>query len=408
MYLRGSKWNMNRRTRRRVSPWRLIFGVFILGSILYINQFVVPSAPAFAVPTPTPTRSPESFTREAEEAYAQGKFALAIQAYQQAIQADPMNKANFVAMGQMQVWSGQYEEALNSAEMSLLGNENYSMGHALRGWVLSFLGEYIEAETSLRRAIDMDANNALAHAYYAEMLIKEGNPAGISKAIEASRRAYELAPDTLEARRARGLVLFNTDNRQESIEMYEAAISINKNIPDLWMYLGYGYKALGDSDKAIDMFQQANILNPSDAIPDLEISRLYLALGQFGRALQYAENAVNDEPNNPHRYGNLGIMLYRNGDYQASADALEIAIKGGTAVNGTAVRGLPLDSDVIRVAPYYWQYGFALANISPNRCAEAIPVFQSLITGVPNYELAVANAKAGLDLCAEKLGEAAP
>lgn len=399
---------MNRRTRRRGSPWRLVFGVFFLGSILYINQFVVPSSPAFAIPTPTPTRSPESFTNEAEEAFAQGKFALAIQAYQQAIQADPLNKANFVSMGQMQMWSGQYEEALHSAEMALLGNDSYSLGHALRGWALSFLEEYIEAEVALRRAIDLDGNNALAHAYYAEMLIKEGDPASISKAIEASRRAYEIAPNSLEALRARGLVLFNTDNRQESIDMYEAAIIVNKNIPDLWMYLGYGYKAMGDTDKAIDMFQQANILNPSDAIPDLEISRLYLAMGQFGRALQYAENAVNDEPGNPHRYGNLGIMLYRNGDYQAAADALEIAIKGGLAVNGTVVKGLPLDQDVIRVAPYYWQYGFALANVSPTRCAEAIPVFQSLVTGVPNYELAVSNATAGLELCAEKLAASTP
>jgi tetratricopeptide (TPR) repeat protein len=408
MYLRGSKWNMRRPTRRRGSPWRAVFFLFFVGSIFYVNQFVVPGTPAFAIPTPTPTRSPESFTNEGAEFFAQGKFSAAIEAYQKAIQSDPLNRANFVSLAQMQIWAGEYEEALNSAEISLLGNENYSMGHAVRGWALAYLDEYIQAEIALRRAIELDSSNALAHAYYAEMLIRENNPTNIQKAIDASRRAVELAPNSLETLRARGLVLFNTDNRQESIEMYEAAIRINKNIPDLWMYLGYAYKALGEIEQSIDMFMQANILNPTDSIPDLEISRLYFSLGEYGRALQYAENAVNDAPANPHRYGNLGLMLYRSGDYAGAVQALETAIKGGLSDNGTAVKGLPLDNRDTRVADYYWLYGYALLNVTPHRCAEAIPVFQALITGIPNYQLAVDNATEGLAQCAEKLEASSP
>jgi tetratricopeptide (TPR) repeat protein len=408
MYLKGNKWNMTRRTRRRGSPWRMVFFLFFAGSIFYINQFVVPSTPAFAIPTPTPTRSPESFTNEADELFAQGKFAPAILALEQAIQVDPLNKANFVALAQTQVWNGQYEEGLNSAGMALLGNENYSMGHAVRGWALAYLDEYIEAEIALRRAIELDGNNALAHAYYAEMLIRENNPTNIAKAIESSRRALELAPNRLETLRARGLVLFNTDNRREAIEMYEAAILINKNIPDLWMYLGYAYKALGDIPTAIDKFQQANILNPTDSIPDLEISRLYFSLGEYGRALQYAENAVNDAPTNPHRYGNLGLMLYRSGDYRGAISALEMAIKGGVTENGVVVKGLPLDNRDTRVADYYWLYGFALLNVTPHRCPEAVPVFQALVTGIPNYQLAVDNATEGLAQCTTKIEGTAP
>ena len=37
-------------------------------------------------------------------------------------------------------------------------------------------------------------------------------------------------------------------------------------------------------------------------------------------------------------------------------------------------------------------------------CSEAVPVFQALITGVPEYELAVENAQFGLELCGQRIG----
>ncbi len=63
------------------------------------------------------------------------------------------------------------------------------------------------------------------------------------------------------------------------------------------------------------------------------------------------------------------------------------------------VEGIPLDYG--RVEEYYWYYGFALAR--NNRCAEAVPVFQALLTGVPNDEIAIYNATEGLAVCQQSL-----
>jgi hypothetical protein len=52
-------------------------------------------------------------------------------------------------------------------------------------------------------------------------------------------------------------------------------------------------------------------------------------------------------------------------------------------------------------AQYYWFYGFALAKSIPHQCNEAVPIFQALITGVPDDADAVYNANFGLDLCRE-------
>jgi tetratricopeptide (TPR) repeat protein len=401
MYLRGNKWNMTRRTRRHFNPWRVVFLLFFVGSFFYINQFVVPNTPGFSPPTPTPTRSPESFVNEAEAYFTGGKIHQAIQSYQQAVHADPHNKSNYVTLARLQIWAGQYEEALENAEFALIGNESYSMGHAVRAWALNYLKEELSAEAAVKKALDLDPNNALAHAYYAEILTNQGS---YPKAGEHSRTSLDLAPNLLEALRARGYVLYFTGNYQESIDFYRAALEMNKHIQDLYMYLGYNYKALREYDQAVDMFQQADFQNPSNPIPDVEIASIYAELGSHAKAVQYAEIAVKDDPENPRWYGVLGTTLYRNGEFNAAIAAFSLAIHGGVTEDETTVKGLPFDRSRA-ISNYYQLYGFSLIKVTPPRCSEAVPIFQALINGVPDDQVAVDNATYGLDICAQAVGE---
>jgi hypothetical protein len=57
------------------------------------------------------------------------------------------------------------------------------------------------------------------------------------------------------------------------------------------------------------------------------------------------------------------------------------------------------------VEEYYWYFGFALAR--SNRCAEAVPIFRALLSGVPQDDVAVYNATEGLALCQQNIGSPA-
>jgi len=264
---------------------------------------------------------------------------------------------------------------------------------------LNLSGEFLEAETALKRAMELEPNNAIILAYYAEALITKGEYGDIEKAIQASRDAIALNTNIYETHRARGIVLFITGNYEDAIQSFQTAISINKSIPDLYMYLGYCYRSLGDYGRANESFLQANALNPADSIPDLEISRTYATVGEFSKAVQYAQKAVEEEPLNPHRYGNLGIMYYKNQQNAEAVDIFSICIKGGTSKDGKPVEGLRLDRG--RVVQYYYTYGLALARL--NRCAEAVPIMQAIISGIPEDEIAVFNANDGLNTCKANL-----
>jgi tetratricopeptide (TPR) repeat protein len=400
MYLRGSKWSVTRKTNRpRI--WRILLLLVLIGAALYVNQVVVPATPPLFIPTPTQTLSPEAFVNRAQELFASGKLDAAKDAYKEAIAVDPENPSSFVELARLQVFTGEYEEAIKNTSNAMLKNPNNPLAHAVQGWALSFQGDLVEAERSLRRALELDPNNALAHAYYAEVLIDQvAEDYGLlDKAISESNLALQLDPSLMETHRARGMVLLNTGNSEEAVMEFEKAIAINKSIADLHLYLGLAYKALERYDLAQEALLLAYSLNPKDTVALIELSRAYFADGRYAQAAQYAEEAVKNDPANPHRHGYLGIVQYKQEDYPKAIDELAYAVRGGETPENVTVNGLQLSYDD-RVMQYYWYYGFALARA--RRCAEAIPVFQALLSGVPDNEIAVYNAQEGLNICKEQ------
>jgi tetratricopeptide (TPR) repeat protein len=407
MYLpRSSRWSMTRRRKRpNLFSWT-IFGLVVLFGY-YFNQIYLPAQPNPFEATPTVTRSPESLATEAENLFKDGKLLPSIEAYQEAIKASPQNPALYIAVARIQVWAGQYEEAKANAENALLLNPENSMAYAVHAWALDFLGgeeNRAEALNSIQKAIDLDDRNALAHAYYAEILIDTGLFENYDLAADHSRIALTLDPALLEARRARAYVLENVGadvyNYEQAIQEYKAAIAINPNIPILHMELGINLRFLEVYEEAIKEFTIANTLNPEDPEPDLLISRTYATIGDYAKAIQYAEQAVKDRATDPNLRGNYGVMLFRNFLYQPALEQLERAVKGGKTEDGLPITGMSLAVGG-RVVEYYYTYGLALART--NQCGEALKISQQIKTAVPTDENAVFAADEMIRICEENL-----
>lgn len=403
MYLRG-RTDIQFKRQKRSNPARMVFWVVLILAAIYVNQFIVPVTPPLFIPTPTPTISPEAYLAEAQKAFDAGQIKQAIAAYTNALYTDPTNRATYVALARVLAYDGQLEEALKNAELALVGNDNYALAHAVRGWILNKSGDTLTAEAAIRRALEIDPNNPLFNAYYAEVLIDRNDFGDIEKAAEVSRNAVTIGANLLETHVARAYVLLSTSNYEEALAEYRSAAAINKGIPDVFLNMGYCYLALEDYANAIQSFQQADVLNPANPIPDLEISRVYARIGDFPKAVQNAEKAVQNDPLNPHRYGNLGIMLYKNNQYPEAANVLTLAVRGGTNADGNVVPGLPLNYGF--AAQYYYTYGLALARL--NRCAEAVPILRALIITIPDDPIAQFNAEEGLSICKQAIPTATP
>jgi len=371
-------------TKRRKRP--NFFGWAVFGLILlfgyYFNQIYLPTQPNPFDATPTPTRSWESYSTEAQELFAAGKLLQAIEAYKSAIASSPQDPTLYIALAKVQVFAGLPRDAQANAENAILLSPNNSMAHAVRAWALDFQqGKNGEALESIDKALELDPNNAIAHAYRVEILIDSGSFENIDKAREVSRTALALDPNALETRRARGYIFEATGDYENAIQFYKSAIEVNPNIPILHLELGRNLRFVFAYDDAIREFTTANTLNPNDPEPDYLISRTYATIGEYEKALQYAETAVKDRPTDPRYRGNYGVMFYRNFYYTDAVRELALAVDGGTTDGGFPIQGMALSNDP-RVAEFYFTYGLALART--NQCGQALPIAQTLQTKFPD------------------------
>lgn len=399
---------MNKR-RKPFNYFKIIGLLSMIAFAMYFGVVLGPGVQSTFLPTPTATRSPESFVTEADQLFKEGKLPQAIQAYQQAVRAMPNDPTIYITLARAQVWAGKPADAQVSAENALLLNPNSSMAYAVHGWALEAQRDFLKAETSIKRALELDDKNALAHAYYAELLADQyldgsGPFDVLDRMSEESKVALTLAPGLLEAHRARGYVFEVTGvNNDEAIREYELAVEINDKLADLHLSLGRTYRILGIYDKAVNSLTIANQLNPSDPTPLLYISRVYATIGEFVKAEQYAQQAVKTNPVDTALRGNLGVMYYRNFKYPQAADELALAVKGGPDAEGVDVKPFELSPNTPRVTEYFFTYGLVLVRL--DRCGEALPIFQKILSVVlPTDEISIYNATEGIRMCAEAAG----
>jgi tetratricopeptide (TPR) repeat protein len=344
-------------------------------------QFYIPTVPPLFIPTPTQTRSPASFVLEAESLFQVGRLAEAEASYLEAIAVNPKEVAYYIELARVRMFAGMYSKAETAARDALVIDPDSALAHAVLGWSIDFQASQeqdaairsellLTALTKTERAVELNPNLALVRAYYAEII------------IDNSIADYEKA-----------------------LESYQAAMQINPYLPRLHMDIGNMMRALGDMDGALQSYTRAVALAPTNTEPLTLIATLYAGIGEFGKASQYARDAVDLDPANPHLHGNLGRMYYHNNVYKEAIIQFELAIRGGQAEAGVWVDGLPLDPANSRVVEFYYTYGLALAK--QGQCEVAVPIFEALLRGVPDNEIAVFNAQEGLILC-EQLSTPTP
>lgn len=408
MYLSGSKWNL-RRKRRRSNPWRIVLLLVLIAIVIFFWQTYVPAAQPLFIPTPTPTRSAASYVLEGENLFKAGKLEAAEEAYLQAVAADPREIAHYVELARVRVFAGKYGEAENAARDALVIDSNSALAHAMLGWALDFKASTIndplerqtllaEALTEAERALDLNPNAPEVRAIYAEVLI-DNNINAYEDALENARAAVALENSSLMAQRALAYVWERTGNPQLALESYQAARSLNPNLPSLHIDVGNMLRVLSDVEGAKESYLKAVTLAPTETLPLTLLVQLYANVGDYGVASQYAQQAVTLDPSNPRLRGNLGRMYYHNSLYEEAIAQFELAIRGGTSPEGEFVEGLPLNNSDPRVLEFYYTYGLALARLGV--CTDAVEIFRVILQAAPDDEIAVFNAEEGLVLCGE-------
>ena len=374
-------------------------------------------------PTPTPTRIPTSYFLEAQAYFEAGKLDDpsneipgstepkindAIDAYQAALEGDPDNAQAWAELARIQAYSSnmlrndadkltRLEEAKASADRAISLSPDDSTVRAIRAFVLDWYAFsslisidqrqdlLVEAEREASRAFQIDPENALALAYYAEILADEQK---WTQAEKYAAQAVTRDPGSMDTHRVYGYVLETLGKYNSAIQQYQEAVRISPNMTFLYLRIGQNFReGIKNPDRALYYFDRAAMINTSlgiqNPLPYIEIARTYAQIGQFFAASINAEKALKLDPSSATTYGQLGIIFRRARNYEGAMSLLKCAVRGCTASENEMgeidVQGLPLTS--ITVAYYYVEYGTNLAFLSranENYCPEALRVLQEV------------------------------
>jgi tetratricopeptide (TPR) repeat protein len=377
------------------------------------------------LPTPTPTRSAQSYTDQGDASFTAGQIDAAIAAYRKALGVDPNNANVWAKLAQIQTYSSSLittdegrraalTDALNSIDKAKVLAPDDSTVAATRAFVLdwnaspSISGDrapalLTEAEQEAVRALQLDNTNVLALAYYAEILIDQQN---ITQGEQNILQALEKGQDLMDVHRVYAYLLETEGLYSQAIAEYDKAIAIAPNLTFLHLRAGANYRQLAFIstiegqrvalyDKSLEYFARAAKINEQlgvkDPIPYLSIAKTYSQLGEFYAAGRNVQKALEYDPSNPDVYGQLGIVFQRSRNFEGAIPALKCAIKGCTAdescvarggcgsnETGVEVKGMALSQSSV---VYYYSYVSNLAALSrpkSNQCPEARQVMAEI------------------------------
>lgn len=417
--------------RRSSNPYRVLaMLIVVIGGLFLLQSYDRAQVKPLFDPTPTATRTSNSFALEGQTQFQAGDLNKSIAAYQQAVQTEPENARLWMELARIQTYSSsqlttaqqrkdRLAQALESVNKAVKLAPDDSTVNAVRAFVLDWNATYqkgdgvtnmlIEAEKAAQRALLLDKNNVLALAYSAEITLDEQK---LDQAQQYMNQALERGKDLMDVHRVNATLQETYGRYSDAIASYDRAIELAPNLTFLYIRVGVIYRFLGmnassdevknlNYEKALDYFDRAVKRNQQlgfqDPNPYIAIGKVYTQQGQFYAASLNVKKALQIDPYSQDIYGELGMVYVKARNYEASILALQCAVEGCPAEVSCEVRecdlgkdpkidivGIPIQDTSLGTVVYYYSYGSVLAGmyrpVGPTKdyCTRAMAVFSKV------------------------------
>src|SRR5262249_26926156 len=206
---------------------------------------------------------------EAYQLYLKGRFFFckvtrdsvgkAIDFYQQALTKDPNYARAYSGIADCYALLGStagamrpadaFPKARAAAEKALALDGSLSEAHVSLGMCSFYYNwDWAGAEREFRRSIELSPDNAMAHRFYAHLLMAIGR---LDDALEEAQRAAELDPLSGPSAYLPGFVLSCSRRYDEAVAVLKKALEIDSSYPLTYLVLAIAYQAKGELPEAI-------------------------------------------------------------------------------------------------------------------------------------------------------------
>lgn len=373
MYVRRDRSSLSYSRRRHKTPrWRfgLWFFFLIIAAVVWwqFDRIQPPVLHALGI-GPTPTAPAVYHANAGYQAYLAGDLEAAIVEFKKAVAQEPDNvdylyelarvllfsKFNQEAVGQRRV-----EQAIAYAEQAIEADPDDPRGHAIlckaRDW-------NDQAETAIPHcleAIDLDPLFAESYGYLAEA---SADVKRWAQAQDYGRKAIEINPNSVDARRDYAWSLRVVGAFDEAIIQMEHAVALHPNLLYLQFELASLYNSVDKPEAAIAVYDRIRSQEPDNVRAYVSLCSTYWHIREDVYAQDFCEQAIDIDVNYQPAYVHAGQVYYTRRNYESAIEAFEtcacLAIGGDCDRNpetpdapGTGV--YPVECWYLRGLAYYY------------------------------------------------------
>jgi tetratricopeptide (TPR) repeat protein len=238
-----------------------------------------------------------------------------------------------------------------------------------------------EAEKSLRRAIELNAEWSLPHTALGLLHVRAGDDA---KAEPYLRRAVQLDAKDVSALAALASLRLRAGAKEEALKLIVRATASEEATAAMWATRAGIERAAGDKTAAADSIERALRLDPNNAAALEERTALAADTDDYDRVIADVEAALRAAPESK-------VLRTRLANYHALAGEKH---RTGAPAKSLAhyLRAAELEPTNINYAT-----GYASALVQARRFAEAAALLKRILASAPDNYTAHANLATALD-----------
>lgn len=275
--------------------------------------------------------------RENQEAYrqigincmAEGEYEKAIEAFQKALDQSLARIGEIEIdtcyyKAEAQYLAGKTEDAIETYKALLAYDDKNAEAYYLRGSLYFSEGQREDALKDFEDAVKYGADSYEIYVGIAELLTAHGEKEEAASYLE---KALKISGKGAESNTWRGRIYLLQEDYENAKKELEQALE--KEEPDVSLYLGELYEATGDADKAEEFFKSYVESHTGDTQALERLANLAIDKEDYAKAASYLEQALETgESVNEQSLRRKLIQAYEySGNFTSAKEQMESYVK---------------------------------------------------------------------------------
>jgi tetratricopeptide (TPR) repeat protein len=276
------------------------------------------------------SRNIEAYARLADLYQNNGMADKAKATYEAMMGLSPNDPKVYLILGQYNIKSGKYNEALSLLEKS---NSIRKSASALEGIAIaaSRLKNFDKAREAAKQAIALDAGSWDARVVLVDILMKDKNYKAAQEHLEkiVEKEAYDL--NYLEQL---ATCYDQNGNQEKLLELDKKIATLNRRNIDSRLRLARYADKKNDVETALAYYRELTELTPKSPEVFRRLYELSLKKGNRRDVVTYMRKYLELKPDDADGYRDLGDVLYEQKDFDGALEAYRTALKVNPSVKG--------------------------------------------------------------------------